>query len=306
MRSVVQSHLSFEQPRRAFRRLASLSRTPLAGYRTMSTPSLNSGGGRARLSGQAGPGHPMSIGSFPSFSTVNFYAGNRLNRISWLRQSSDFLNAALTDRSTRFVVLQHLNPLIHAGKEGQRGMLATLGWQEVRQTILECTNGQETGNEELTLFGPEAHGLPSKDVDKAFEKATQGLGPTSLALVFLGLDESHLEESSLPGQLAQDRASDGTAPHSTNPSDPTPAPAGVPYFALSLTYRPRGIAEDVELPTQRLESSLLADERYDFVDTRALAQAGTWPLHDAAIVAQARSLIDWNERHQVGVKEDEA
>ncbi|MCO5566120.1 hypothetical protein L7F22_019796 [Adiantum nelumboides] len=120
---------------------------------------------------------------------------------------------------------------------------------------------------------------------KTFDRATQGMSPTSIALVFLGMDETHLEEGSLPGNTIKSSSS-------------STAPAGTPIFALSLSYRPPGTSEDEIVPVERLADKLTKDGRFDFVDTRSLAQAGKWPLHNAAMVAQARSLLDWNERQQ--------
>jgi NAD+ diphosphatase len=233
-------------------------------------------------------------GFFPSFSTVNFYAGNRLSRFSWKRNDSSFLNAALTSPQAKFIILQRLNPLIHSGEGERQGKLATLSWNQVEPTIRESLALSHGGGEQkgTDVFGPQANHLPvlegeSSD-EKKFAKVTEGLVPTSLALVFLGIDEGDLSESSLPGDLA---SKDGTSN----------TPAGIPYFALSVSHRgpASSTKAGLDAPIEKLEQDLLRDGQYDFVDTRSLAQAGTWDLHDAAVVAQARSLIDWNERHQV-------
>lgn len=247
---------------------------------------------------QRGPGNPMAIGTFPSFSTVNFYAGSRLSRLSWLRQSADFLNEALTSEKTRFILLNHLNPMVHASadntKGAEEGALATLSWDEVKETILDSVahDGSidlSSKGGKVALFGPHAHQLKPDNPD---DKITQGMGPPSLALVFLGMDETHLNKSSLPGDVVQKNESQQAAGEQYSP-------AGIPIFALSLSFRPPGSQEDIETPLEKLATRLTKDGHYEFVDTRALAHAGKWPLHDAAIVAQARSLIDWNERHQV-------
>lgn len=248
-----------------------------------------------QLAGTA-PGHPGAPGYFPNFSTVNFYAGSGLSRFSWLRNDSAFLNAALTSPRTRFVVLQHLNPLIHTGEGERQGELATLSWKEVEPTIRESqalSHGSQgsMAKGEGGIFGPDANHLvrQGEEQDKHLTKLTDGLVPTSLALVFLGVDEGDLAQGSLPGDMASTESSANT-------------PAGTPYFALSVTHKPTHLPSSTSeelLPIERLEKELLRDGRYDFVDTRTLAQAGTWKLHDAAVVAQARSLIDWNERHQV-------
>lgn len=236
--------------------------------------------------GQKGPGHPMAIGTFPSFSTVNFYAGNELSRVSWLRNNSDFLNDVLTRDSTRFIVMQNLNPMVYASSQSdsEHGNLAMLKWKDVRETINEACG--QSGKESINIFGPASHGLSidQNEDTKTFDRATQGMSPTSIALVFLGMDESHLEQGSLPGKTVK--------------SSSSTAPAGTPIFALSLSYRPPGTPEDQLVPVERLADKLTKDGTFDFVDTRSLAQAGKWPLHNAAMVAQARSLLDWNERQQ--------
>ncbi|PWN33106.1 uncharacterized protein FA14DRAFT_138300, partial [Meira miltonrushii] len=228
----------------------------------------------------------MAIGTFPSFSTVNFYAGNELSRVSWLRNNSDFLNDVLNRDSTRFIVMQNLNPMVHASSQSDSGdgNLAMLKWQDVRETINEACG--QSGKDSINIFGPASHGLSidQNEDAKTFDRATQGMSPTSIALVFLGMDETHLEQGSLPGKTAKSSSSS--------------APAGTPIFALSLSYRPPGTPEDQLVPVERLADKLTKDGKFDFVDTRSLAQAGKWPLHNAAMVAQARSLLDWNERQQ--------
>ncbi|PWN53212.1 hypothetical protein IE53DRAFT_201554 [Violaceomyces palustris] len=65
---------------------------------------------------------------------------------------------------------------------------------------------------------------------------------------------------------------------------------GPDAFGLSL---PQG-----QTPTERLREELESSGEYDFVDTRALARSEGWERYEAALVAQARSMIDWNERNQ--------
>jgi NAD+ diphosphatase len=217
------------------------------------------------------------MATFPSFTTSNFYAGNALNRLSWLRPDSAFLNAALTSSQARFLLLQHLNPLVHGAKTGgAEGTLATLSFAEVQAAL---------GASEEGLFGPALNGLKRPDAinEKDWARATDGLLPQGLCLVFLGVDERGTK-SSLPGQVSKSGAG--------------ATPDGVPYFAISVTHRAPGHSE--EGPLHDLEAKLLKDG-YDFVDTRTLAQAGSWEASEAALVAQARSLIDWAERQHVSV-----
>ncbi|TKY87000.1 hypothetical protein EX895_003677 [Sporisorium graminicola] len=241
----------------------------------------------------------QQAGSFPSFTTVNFYAGSKLNRLSWLRTSTEFLNSTIASRETRFVVLNNNNPLCHGDQaaEEQRGLLATLSWDEVKPYILDnvkASGGVETDSENVLVFGPQAYALQNgSGEEKDFTRATDGVGPNRLALVFLGIDESKLSNTSLPGEMAKDTSKESDAANDKAP------PAGVPYFALSLSYRPPFLSSDEAAPMQPLLSKLEAeDDKYDFVDLRASSTASRWPVEDAAIVAQAKSLLDWNERHQ--------
>lgn len=258
---------------------------------------------------------------FPSFETNNFYAGNLLNRASWLRSSPDFLNKALRSSNTpaRIVLLQHGNPLVH-GSGNLEGRLATLDWSRVSSAL-----GRSATQD---IFGAQANGLyrptsvdPAKSdeaheetiSEKDWKRATESFVPPGLAMVFLG--------------VLQEEAA-GTQQETTNEV------RGVPYFAISLTHRiPKGskssdqdvadaqgleklqeellkegtsasilvLAHSLAMPRQL--SSQPMDARtvtgYDFVDTRALAQAGSWPAGEAALVAEAKSLVDWNERMNV-------
>ncbi|CAO1625184.1 unnamed protein product [Jaminaea pallidilutea] len=237
---------------------------------------------------------PPPTPPFKTFETVNFYTGSSLNRLSWLRTDSNFLNKTLVSPRTRFLLLQNLNPL--ASKGGDRdGYLATVGWNDVKQAVLQTAQASGHDGSSTSLFGPEANGVgQASDHQDLFEKSTAGIGPTGLALVFLGIDEEGQQETSLPGQLAQgggDAAGDDNG-----------VPAGTPYFALSLTYRPKGDAASAsqgeqEHPLSKLEKQVLSNGNHHFVDTRSLSKAGEWPMKDAALVAQARALVDWNERN---------
>ncbi|CDR99020.1 related to NPY1-NADH diphosphatase [Sporisorium scitamineum] len=241
----------------------------------------------------------QQAGGFPSFTTVNFYAGSKLNRLSWLRTSTEFLNSSIASPETRFVVMKNNNPLCHGDEapEDQRGLLATLSWDEVKPYILDnvkASGGVETESENALVFGPQAYGLKNGgSEEKDFTRATDGVGPNRLALVFLGIDESKLNNTSLPGQLAKDSSKESDA------ANDKAAPAGVPYFALSLSYRPPFLAAEERAPLQALLEKIESEkDKYDFIDLRASSQAARWPAEEAAVVAQAKSLLDWNERHQ--------
>lgn len=231
-------------------------------------------------------------GKYPSFNTVNYYAGSKLSRLSWMRTDSEFLNSTIASPHTRFVLLHKTNPLCHGSAPadgGQEGGLVTLSWEQVKPYILDAVRKSGAVNPDELVFGPSVYGLKNADAsaEKEFTRATDGVGPSRLGLVFLGIDETELAEASLPGELASQGKTTQDAP----------APAGTPYFALSLSYRPPFLAKDEPLPLADLLSKVEQDERYDFIDLRGSARAATWPMADAAVVAQAKSLLDWNERH---------
>ncbi|PHH75157.1 hypothetical protein CDD80_2597 [Ophiocordyceps camponoti-rufipedis] len=62
--------------------------------------------------------------------TINYYAGSRLNRYSFLRSDSRFLASAIAAQSARFVVLDSLAPLVV-----DRRSLAFLSAEQVRPLI---------------------------------------------------------------------------------------------------------------------------------------------------------------------------
>lgn len=288
-RSIHQGRRKLLSPRTFSSTILSTPRTPLP----LLHPSIRSS---AKMSNT--PTVPQA-GSFPSFTTVNFYAGSKLNRLSWLRTSTEFLNSTIASPETRFVVMKNNNPLCHAGSNAgdKEGLLATLSWDEVKPYILEnvkASGGVQAEDGSALVFGPQAYGLKNGDgEDRDFTRATDGVGPNRLALVFLGIDESKLTETSLPGQMAKDTSKESDAANEKAP------PAGVPYFALSLTYRPPFLKSGDSSPMQPLLEKLESQkDKYDFIDLRASSRASTWPIEDAAIVAQSKSLLDWNERHQ--------
>ncbi|KAE8220489.1 hypothetical protein CF319_g5993 [Tilletia indica] len=270
---------------------------------------------------------------FRSGSTINFYAGSTLNRFSWLRTSTDFINGAVTSPSARFIILNKLNPLVRKSDSGTgsgnggAGELATLSWEEVRDTVRESIRLARGGDEDGTdvqgggierVFGPDVFGMrgPSaveggeatpelEAAKKQFTKATESMGPPNLVLVFLGVDESESKASpSVPGQVAVSSGAGGQdATASGDGVKEGQQLEGIPYFALSVSYEPQadphqhGSSEQKQpLPAHKLKEELLATGKYEFVDTRSLAQAASWPAHHAAVLAQARSLVDWNER----------
>lgn len=159
------------------------------------------------------------MGELRSFSTVNFYSGSELNRLSWLRDDDAFLNRAITSPEAQFVLLNKSMPMVYDGGEND-SRLATLSWDQVAPA-LKWT--KQTG-----VFGAKANGfvLPDsseQEEQKRLDKVTAGLVPDGIVLVLLGIKEAD-QTTALPGR----------------------EPHGTPYFALSLSYIPPGVEEGQE------------------------------------------------------------
>ncbi|TWU73537.1 NADH pyrophosphatase [Metarhizium rileyi] len=90
---------------------------------------------------------------------INYYAGSRLNRYSFLRSDASFLNKAATSPPARFVALRDLNPLVI-----DKQKLALLTYDDVKQLI----------------------GEPFKQADAQRIKAYDSTAGLPLLIVFLG------------------------------------------------------------------------------------------------------------------------
>ena len=127
------------------------------------------------------------------------YYGNSsalLNRLSWLRQDSSYLNSAVSTDTARFLILNNLNPLcIDSGNAEEGAKLATVGYKLVASYIGENPFKQ-----------PEDH----KQIDLATEDAKP-------ALLYLGVQESGA------GTLQEKAGGEG---------DKTHHPDGPAWFAI--------------------------------------------------------------------------
>ncbi|KAG8414884.1 NADH pyrophosphatase [Metarhizium acridum] len=82
---------------------------------------------------------------------INYYAGSRLNRYSFLRSDAAFLNKAATSSVARFVALKDLNPLVV-----EKRKLALFTYDDVKPLIQEpfkLADAQRTKNYDSTA-GP--------------------------------------------------------------------------------------------------------------------------------------------------------
>ncbi|BGP12430.1 NADH pyrophosphatase [Rhodosporidiobolus nylandii] len=214
-------------------------------------------------------------------SQANQHAGNPLNRLSYLRSSPAFLTSALRSPKARFLALENLALLCEPpAKDGARH-IATLGWEDVGHVISEAENvfkgvsGKDDSEVDgLALLGVEG----KKTVGELSEEEKREYFVNQPALVFLGVDERSAPQSaqSLPLSKPDD-----------NSTLETHSPYGIPYWALDVSR------------FKELKEKLLAGGeagKREFADLRAGSQ--TMPAEEAAIGAEARSLVDWNTRNK--------
>lgn len=197
----------------------------------------------------------------------------RFTRASWLRDSAAYLNRALVHPNASFFLFSHGRPLV---RRTEPGRLASFPWPAVAPTVLHSV--RLIAPDAQDVFGPEAYGLEKHpDADSRWwNDNTQGIISPTLSLTFLGIRE------------------DGTPPQSlTDGERQLVVPSGTPTFALSLSHHPQG--EPVP-PAHELARALADD--YEALDMRAINMGGALNPSETAIVAYARSLLDWNDRYR--------
>ncbi|GAA5899536.1 NAD(+) diphosphatase [Sporobolomyces salmoneus] len=209
----------------------------------------------------------------------NYYAGNPLNRLSYLRSSPAFLTSALRSPKAQFLVLDTLQPLCEKPTDGSTRKFVRLGWERVEQFIgdpekvfvgVDGKNDQEVSK--LVVVGSEGN----KIVGDLSPEEKRNYFLNKPTVVFLGVDERSAPESSKSLPLSKPTETSTLEQHS---------PYGVPYWALD-------VSKFTELKKQLLEEK----EGREFVELRAEAQV--IPNDEASIGAEARSLVDWNTRNK--------
>ncbi|KAF8609633.1 hypothetical protein BDV93DRAFT_431821 [Ceratobasidium sp. AG-I] len=138
-------------------------------------------------------------------SSVHFYGGNSLNRLSWLRSNATFLSTALLSPHTRCIVFKAGEPLVSI--QGGVKSLAKLATAELRPVL-----GDEP------FFG---QGQNAQEHAPSGVKHLEGARLRGPNIVFLGVQEPE-QDVSLP---------------SSEYHTPTTAEdiRGTPYFALDAT-----------------------------------------------------------------------
>ncbi|KAL4399730.1 NADH pyrophosphatase [Malassezia pachydermatis] len=205
-----------------------------------------------------------------------YFTDGPLHRASWLRESTSFLNAAVTSAHARFLLLHHGKPLVQR-TDNHHKTLYWATWADVQDAVLQTVRqyGETDASE---VFGPtpyRLHPTPASQ-SKAFHTATAGLVTPHLSLVFLGIDER------VPG------------PHVSVDSS-LEVPMGAPCFALSLSYRAPTLPHNKTTACETLLTQL--QNTYDILDMRVAIGTGALRREESAIIGCARALLDWNERY---------
>ncbi|KAM0756506.1 hypothetical protein T439DRAFT_321210 [Meredithblackwellia eburnea MCA 4105] len=207
----------------------------------------------------------------------NYYSGNPLNRLSYLRTSSAFLASALSSPKAKFVLFNKLNPLVLPRSQDGTLNLHTLGWEDVKHWI---------GDDASRVF----KGVDGKDDETlaAVNAFWKGVDESSLtreqkthhfvnqpALVFLGVDERSAPDEAKSLPLSKPTDSSTLEQHS---------PYGVPYWALDTTT------------LDDLRDKVLKEGGGEFTDMRA--GMSSIPAEQAALAGEGRALVDWNTRNR--------
>ncbi|KAI0256327.1 NUDIX hydrolase domain-like protein [Lactifluus subvellereus] len=191
---------------------------------------------------------------------VNFLGGSPLNRLSWLRTSSIFINALLGSPSTQWVAFQDGKPLIASRAKGVR--LALLTTSEVEPLL---------GPKPYFGQGPREGEIAA--VDLPILEAARFRGAP---IVFLGLSETQANDygSTIPLEKLAKML------------------VGTPFFSIDVTEVSQA---DLDLLVQ---TSTAGTDGYtlSFAEPRGATRGMS--EFDAAVFAEARSMVDWNFRNK--------
>ncbi|GAA6012636.1 hypothetical protein JCM11491_005463 [Sporobolomyces phaffii] len=208
----------------------------------------------------------------------NYYAGNPLNRLSYLRSSPAFLASALRSPKAQFIVLDSLQPLCEK-EHGATRRFVRLEWNQVQQYIGDADHvfAAVDGKDDAQVAKLAVIGQPGdKTVGDLSHEDARSYFLNKPALVFLGVDERSAPESSKSLPLSKPTDTSTLETHS---------PHGVPYWAFD-------VSKLKEFKAQLLDEK----EGREFVELRAGSQV--IPNDEASIGAEARSLVDWNTRNK--------
>ncbi|KAG5978332.1 hypothetical protein E4U55_006232 [Claviceps digitariae] len=198
---------------------------------------------------------------------INYFAGSRLNRYSFLRSDAAFLNRAATSPHARYIALDDLSPLVVDKKK-----LALLSYQDVKAVLGPNPAFLQSDAERIKAFDSSKVASETQVVFLGTTTATATATTTTKAGTTNGAAESGEE-----GELVWESSEHGEV-------------KGRPFFAVDVSTARGGRTAEKKAWLRSQEEKGL----WIAVDTRSLK------LHSeaASMFAQARSIIDWNTRHR--------
>ncbi|KAI8993947.1 NUDIX hydrolase domain-like protein [Trametes punicea] len=201
---------------------------------------------------------------------VNFLGGSPLNRLSWLRTSQGFLNAIVHAPSTRWVVFKEGQPLVHSQANTQKQHLARLTTSDVQPLL---------GSEPFFSQGQHPGELAPSDVPGLEAARLRGT-----PVVFLGLHETDAKSTNaLPSSDFSAKAVAETVVSHIK---------GTAYFSLDVS----DVAQ-AELD-QLLQNAAATKDGAQLAFSEPRAAMGNFDVFEAALFAEARSMVDWNARNK--------
>ncbi|KAF8268633.1 NUDIX hydrolase domain-like protein [Lactarius quietus] len=195
-----------------------------------------------------------------SKTPVNFLGGSPLNRLSWLRTSSAFINTLIDSPSTQWIAFQDGKPLI--ASRAKEARLALLTTAEVEPFL---------GSKPYFGQGYQEGEIPAVDLP-ILEAARFRGAPT----VFLGVSEPKANDY----------------PPTIPPEELARVLVGTTFFSIDLTEV--GQAELDHL----VQTSTAGTDGYKLTFAEARGAARNLSDFDGAVFAEARSMVDWNSRNK--------
>ncbi|KAI0358625.1 hypothetical protein OH77DRAFT_1199791 [Trametes cingulata] len=201
---------------------------------------------------------------------VNFLGGSPLNRLSWLRTSQPFLNAIVHAPTTRWLVFKEGQPLVQSRPSASNQSLARLTTTDVKPLL---------GSEPFFSQGEREGELAPSDVPGLEAARLRGT-----PIVFLGLHETDTNSAdALPSSEFSAK---------TNADAVISNIKGTPYFSLDVSDVAQSEVDQV------LHNAAASQEGTELVFSEPRAAMGSFDPFEAALFAEARSMIDWNARNK--------
>lgn len=203
--------------------------------------------------------------------TIHFLGGSPLNRLGWLRSSSKFLNMAIYSLNTRWTVFQGGKPLVAKRKDPNGNNTSSLALLSSAQ--LKGVLGEKLVFGQGERSGESSESATTENVDTGVLESCRLRGPP---VVFLGLEENEGVQALPSSEFRNPERSEDIS--------------GVPYFSVDLLGIPDN--EIVKLLEEAAEDNIALT----FDEPRSAAQK--FSMVEAAIFAEARSMLDWNMRNK--------